>query len=268
LHEVVSILVKYGYLLVFVWVLAEQIGLPLPAFPLLVSAGALAGQGKMNLSLILLTCIVAALFADTFWYKLGQTRGAGVLNFLCRMSLEPDSCVQTTRGSLDRRGPQTLLYSKFVPGLNTVAAPIAGMSRVPYSRFLFYDLVGTIVWACSSLMVGYIFSEQVDAILNRSRQVGQFVAVLAVLAIIAWVVWKYVQRRRFLKSILIGRITAQELHDKLSNGEPLTIIDLRHPLDLLTDPRTLPGALQIKAAELAERAKEIPLDREIILYCT
>jgi membrane protein DedA with SNARE-associated domain len=268
LREFVSILVKYGYLLVFVWVFAEQIGLPLPAFPLLLSAGALAGQGKMNLSFILLTCIVGAFLADTFWYKLGQTRGAGVLNFLCRMSLEPDSCVESTRGSLDRRGPQTLLYSKFVPGLNTVAAPIAGMSRVPYLRFLIYDLVGTIVWASSSLMVGYIFSEQVDAILNRSRQFGQFIALLAVVAIAAWIVWKYVQRRRFLKSILIGRITPQELHEKLSSGEAVTIIDLRHPLDLLTDPRTLPGALHIKAAELAERAKEIPRDREIILYCT
>lgn len=268
MHEFVSILVKYGYLLVFVWVFAEQIGLPLPAFPLLLSAGALAGQGKMNLSLILLTCLIAALIADTFWYKLGQTRGAGVLNFLCRMSLEPDSCVESTRGSLDRRGPRTLLYSKFVPGLNTVAAPIAGMSRVPYPRFLIYDLVGTIVWASSSLMVGYIFSEQVDAILNRSRQFGQFVALLAVIAIAAWIVWKYVQRRRFLKSILIGRITPQELHEKLNSGEAVTIIDLRHPLDLLTDPRTLPGALHIKAAELAERAKEIPRDREIILYCT
>jgi membrane protein DedA with SNARE-associated domain len=268
LHEVVGILVKYGYLLIFLWVFAEQIGLPLPAFPLLLSAGALAGQHKISLALVLLTCVVAALIADNFWYKLGQSRGASVLNFLCRMSLEPDSCVQTTRGSLDRRGPQTLLYSKFVPGLNTVAAPIAGMSRVPYSRFLFYDLMGSIIWASSSLMVGFIFSEQVDAILNRSRQVGQFVGIVAVVAIIAWIVWKYVQRRRFLKSILIGRITPQELHDKLANGDPVTIIDLRHPLDLLTDPRTLPGALQIKSAELAERAKEIPLDREIILYCT
>lgn len=268
MHEVVGILVKYGYLLVFVWVLAEQTGLPIPAFPLLLSAGALAGQGRMSLPLILLTCLCAALLADTFWYRLGQTRGAGVLNFLCRMSLEPDSCVQTTRGSLDRRGPSTLLYSKFVPGLNTVAAPIAGMSRVPYSRFLMFDVAGTIVWASSSLLVGYIFSEQVDAILTRSREVGRLVGVLAVAAIIGYIVWKYIQRRRFMKSIIVARITPNELHDKLVSGEQVVIIDLRHRLDLLTDPRTLPGALQIHTEELSVRAQEIPRDREIILYCT
>jgi hypothetical protein len=176
--------------------------------------------------------------------------------------------VQTTRGSLDKRGPQTLLYSKFVPGLNTVAAPIAGMSRVPYGRFLAFDIAGTIVWACSSLLVGFLFSNQVDAILTRSRQLGQMVGVLAVAAIAAWIVWKYIQRRRFLKSILVSRITPKELHHKISSGEEVTIIDLRHPLDFLTDPRTLPGAVQIRSTELPERLKEIPRDREIILYCT
>lgn len=268
MREVVAILVQYGYLLVFVWVFAEQIGLPIPAFPLLLSAGALAGQGKMSLWLVLLTSVMAALVADTFWYQLGQTRGATVLRFLCRMSLEPDSCVQSTKGSLDKRGPQTLLYSKFVPGLNTVAAPIAGMSRVPYARFVGYDLVGTIFWASSSLLVGYLFSNKVDDILSRSRQVGQLFGVLAVGIIVGWVIWKYVQRKRFLKSILVARITPTELHEKMAAGEEVVIVDLRHPLDFLTDPRTLPGALKIGSTELAERVKEIPQDREIILYCT
>ena len=268
MHEVVSILVRYGYLLVFVWVFAEQIGLPIPAFPLLLSAGALAGQGKMSLWIVLLTSVVAALVADTFWYQLGQTSGGSVLRFLCRMSLEPDSCVQTTKGSLDKRGPQTMLYSKFVPGLNTVAAPIAGMSRVPYARFITYDIIGAVVWACSSLLVGFVFSNQVDAILSRSRQVGRLFGVLAVAIIVGWIVWKYVQRRRFLKSIIVARITPQELREKMALGEEVVIVDLRHPLDFLTDPRTLPGALQIRSTELADRVKEIPQDREIILYCT
>lgn len=268
MHDVVAILVKYGYELVFAWVLGEQIGLPIPAFPLLLTAGAMAGQGKLSLTLIVLTCVAACLVADTFWYKLGQLRGAGVLRFLCRMSLEPDSCVQTTRGSLDKRGPQTLLYSKFIPGLNTVAAPIAGMSRVPYARFLLYDVVGTVVWACSSLVVGYVFSEKVDAILSRSRQVGQLFALLIIVLMVGWIVWKYVQRKRFLKSIIVSRITPQELNQKIQSGEEVVIVDLRHSLDFLTDPRTLPGALQIRSDELATRVKEIPRDREIILYCT
>ena len=135
MSEAVHILVQYGYLVVFVWVLTEQIGLPIPAFPLLLSAGALAGQHRMSLTLLLFTAVLASIVSDTFWYELGKRRGAAVLNVLCRMSLEPDSCVQRTKGTFDRRGAQSLLYAKFVPGLNTVAAPIAGMARVSLPSF-------------------------------------------------------------------------------------------------------------------------------------
>ena len=268
MHELVNSLAQYGYVVVFVWVLAEQIGLPIPALPLLLSAGALAGQHKMSLLLLLLTSLIACLVSDSFWYELGRRRGGAVLNVLCRMSLEPDSCVERTKGTFDRRGPQSLLYAKFVPGLNTVAAPIAGMSRLPYSRFLLYDVVGSLVWAASSLVVGYLFSERVDAILQRSQALGKVVAALAVAGIVAWIVWKYVQRRRFLKSVMVARITPHELQSKIDAGEQPVIVDLRHPLDLLTDPRTLPGAIRIRMDELASRAMEIPRGREIILYCT
>jgi membrane protein DedA with SNARE-associated domain len=268
LSEVVHILVVYGYLVVFLWVLAEQIGLPIPAIPLLLSAGALAGHGKMSFPILLLTALVGCVISDAFWYELGKRRGSAVLNVLCKMSLEPDSCVERTRGTFDRHGPQSLLYAKFVPGLNTVAAPIAGMTGLSYPRFLIFDIAGSILWAGSSLLAGYLFSERIDAILNQSQAIGRSVAVLAVLGIVGWIVWKYVQRRRFLRSVMVARITPEEVHSKLSSGEDLVIVDLRHPLDLLTDPRTLPGALQIRMDDLAQRAKEIPRDREIILYCT
>ncbi len=258
----------YGYLVIFCWVFAEQIGLPIPAFPLLLSAGALAWHGRISFFFALTTCLLACLAADTFWYELGRRRGSAVLNVLCKMSLEPDSCVERTRGVFDRRGPRSLLYSKFVPGLNTVAAPIAGMSRISYRQFLLFDIPGSLVWGGTSLLLGYLFSERVDAILQRSQILGRFLFMVAVLVVVGWVIWKYEQRRRFLKSVSIGRITPEELHEKLVQGESPTIIDLRHPLDVLTDPRTIPGALQIRMDDLSKRAKEIPRDREIILYCT
>lgn len=268
MSDAVQFLATYGYTVVFVWVLLEQIGLPIPAIPLLLSAGAIAGHGRMNIVLLLVTAVVASLVSDSFWYELGKRRGTAVLNVLCRMSLEPDSCVQRTKSTFDRRGPRSLLYSKFVPGLNTVAAPIAGMSRVSYPRFLAFDIVGALLWAGSSLLAGYLFRERLDDILRRSRVLGDAIAVLIVAALFGWVVWKYVQRRRFLNSVRVARITPHELNDRLQSGESVAIVDLRHPLDLLTDPRRLPGALHIRMDELAERAKEIPRDREIILYCT
>jgi membrane protein DedA with SNARE-associated domain len=268
LSEAAHILMHYGYLLVFVWVLAEQLGLPIPAIPLLLSAGALAADHQMSLLVALFTALVASLISDTIWFELGRRRGGAVLNVLCRMSLEPDSCVERTKGSFDRRGPQSLLYAKFVPGLNTVAAPVAGMAQISYPRFLLFDIGGTLLWAGSSLVAGFLLGKKVDILLSRSRQLGHAFTYLAVGAIVAWVVWKWVQRRRFLTSVRVARIAPQELHEKMISGEKLAVIDLRHRLDLLTDPRTIPGALRIKFDELEERAKEIPRDREIILYCT
>jgi membrane protein DedA with SNARE-associated domain len=268
LSEAAQILTHYGYLVVFVWVLAEQIGLPIPAIPLLLTAGALCADHRMSLFLVLFTSMFASLVSDSLWFELGRRRGGVVLNILCRMSLEPDSCVERTKGSFDRRGPQSLLYSKFVPGLNTVAAPIAGMARISYSRFLLFDIAGTFLWAGSALFTGYLLGKKVDKVLSHSRDLGQLFIVLALTAILGWIVWKWDQRRRFLASVRVARIMPQDLHEKMLSGEPMVIIDLRHRLDLLTDPRTLPGALRIKFDELEERAKEIPRDREIILYCT
>lgn len=266
--EATHILLHYGYLLVFVWVLAEQIGLPIPAIPLLLTAGALAADHQMSFFLALLTTLVASVISDSVWFELGRRRGGAVLNVLCRMSLEPDSCVERTKGSFDRRGPQSLLYAKFVPGLNTVAAPVAGIARISYPRFLLFDIGGTLLWAGSSLLLGYLLGKKVDMVLSRSRQLGHAFTVLAVSAIVAWVVWKWVQRRRFLTSVRVARIAPQELHEKMISGENPVIIDLRHRLDLLTDPRAIPGALRIRFDDLQEQAKEIPRDREIILYCT
>lgn len=268
MSEAAIILAHYGYVVVFVWVLAEQLGLPIPTVPLLLTAGALAADHQMNLFALLITALIASLISDSVWFELGKRRGGAVLNVLCRMSLEPDSCVERTKGSFDRRGPQSLLYAKFVPGLNTVAAPIAGMARIPYPRFLLFDVGGTLLWAGSALVLGYVLGKKVDRVLSHSRDLGHAFVVLAVAAIVTWIVWKWDQRRRFLASVRVARITPQELHEKMTSGEKVVIIDLRHSLDLLTDPRTIPGALRIKLDELEERAKEIPRDREIILYCT
>lgn len=268
MSEAAHILTHYGYLVVFVWVLAEQLGLPIPAMPLLLTAGALAADHQLSFFLVLFVSLIASVVSDSVWFELGRRRGGVVLNVLCRLSLEPDSCVERTKGSFDRRGPQSLLYAKFVPGLNTVAAPIAGMTRISYARFLLFDVPGTLLWAGSALLLGFLLGKKVDRVLSHSRDVGQAFVVLALLAIVAWVVWKWEQRRRFLASVRVARITPQQLHEKMLEGEKVVIIDLRHRLDLLTDPRTIPGALQIKFDELEERAKEIPRDREIILYCT
>ena len=132
MNETLQFVVHYGYVLLFTWVLIEQAGLPIPATPLLLAAGALASQGRMHLWAAILISALASLLADIFWYHFGQRRGGVVLNLLCRISLEPDSCVRRTEAIFTRFGPRTLLICKFVPGLNTAAPALSGMIGVAY----------------------------------------------------------------------------------------------------------------------------------------
>jgi membrane protein DedA with SNARE-associated domain len=155
-------LIRHGLPLIFAVVLVEQLGLPIPALPLLLAAGALAAVGKFSLGLGLLATLVACLIADSLWFYLGRHRGNQVLGFLCRISLEPDSCVRRTQNVFTRYGLRGLVVSKFVPGMSTVAPPLAGMAGIHAGRFLLVDALGALLYGGSLLGVGYLFSNQIQ----------------------------------------------------------------------------------------------------------
>jgi len=154
MNELLQFVVRHGYLLVFAWVFAEQAGLPIPSAPLLLAVGALAGTHEMNLGLALAVAVFAAIASDSMWYELGRRKGVRVLQLLCRISLEPDSCVRRTQISIGRGGARVLLVSKFVPGLNAVAAPLSGIIRMGWRRFLLFDLLGAVLWASCFTVTG------------------------------------------------------------------------------------------------------------------
>ncbi len=264
----ISFLVQNGYWLLFGWVAAEQAGLPLPATPVLLAAGAAAGQKHLYFSLSLLVSILGALIADLFWYNVGKRKGAVVLRLLCRISLEPDSCVRRTEGLYEKYGEISLLWSKFVPGLNTASTPVAGMFGMPLWRFLLFDTMGAILWAGAFLGLGWLFSDQIDLVAHLAQRLGYWFFVLLVGSFVVYVGKKYIERRRFIRTLSTDRITPEEVFERLQKGEALTIVDLRHNLDALPDPRTLPGALRLTPEELRNRHGEIPRDRGVILYCT
>ena len=266
--ETLQFVIHYGYLLLFVWVLIEQGGLPIPASPLLLAAGALAAQGRMHLALAITVPAIASLCADTFWYWFGKKRGGVVLNLLCRIALEPDSCVRRTESTFTRYGARTLLICKFVPGLNTAAPTLAGMVGVDFFRFLLFDLAGALLWTGAFAVAGFVFGKQLDRAAIYSQRFGGWMLVLFFAGVVGYVLYRWRERNRFLEQVKGDRITPDELKHKIESGEPLVIIDLRHPLDVLTDPRTLPGALQIAPDELSSRHGEIARDGELILFCT
>ena len=265
LEQAADFLIRHGYVVLFGWVLLEQLGLPIPAAPLLIAAGALARAGKINLTFAVVLPFVALILADLFWYSLGRYRGGRILKLLCRISLEPDSCVRRTENLFIRHGVRSLLVAKFIPGLNTAAPSLAGVFRMPVRRFLIFDSLGGFLWVVTVTSLGLIFSDQLERIALRWG--GWLVAVLAG-SLAAYVLWKFIQRRRFLRRLRIARITPKELMDKLAAKENISIVDLRQPMDIEAFPQMIPGALRIAMEEIEERHGEIPRDRDVVLYCS
>ena len=265
LEQAADFLIRHGYVVLFGWVLIEQLGLPIPAAPLLIAAGALARAGKMNLTFALTLAFFAVILADLFWYSLGRYRGGRILKLLCRISLEPDSCVRRTENLFIRHGVRSLLVAKFIPGLNTAAPSLAGVFRMPVRRFLIFDSLGGFLWVVTVTSLGLILGDQLERI--SLRWGGWLVAVLAG-GLTAYVLWKFIQRRRFLRRLRIARITPNELMDKLTAKENISIVDLRQPMDIEAFPQMIPGALRIAMEEIEERHGEIPRDRDVVLYCS
>lgn len=265
--------VHYAYGILFLWVLVEQLGMPLPSIPLLLTAGTLSATHKMHASYALGVVLLACLIADSVWYLMGRRYGGAVLRLLCRLSLEASTCVAKTEGYFTRRGPVTLLFAKFVPGLSTLAAPIAGQTGMPYARFMLWDLAGSVIWAESYLLAGRFFGDvakKSERFLGMLSHFALAIFVLLVLGILAYRVWK---NRKFLLDLRALRLEPEELLSMLTVAEaqgnvPPFIVDLRHPLDYLPDPRVLPGAVRISPTELTQHGELLPHDRDVILYCT
>lgn len=260
-------LIAHGYVVLFVVGFVEQIGLPFPALPFLLAAGALSVEGRLELGWVVVTLVVSSLIPDLVWYGVGRTRGLPVLRLICRVSLEPDSCVRRTEELFARYGARALLVAKYVPGLNTAAPPLAGIFGMPPARFLLYDTAGALLWAAGPTLLGAVFAEQLIEVLRWTSRVGGGAGLLAAL-LAAYALVKFVQRRRFVRRLRIARITPEELKAKLDRGDDVMVVDLRHALDVASDPERLPGALAVDPAEVATRLREVPGDREIVFYCT
>ncbi|HKV63118.1 MAG TPA: VTT domain-containing protein [Candidatus Acidoferrum sp.] len=268
MHRTLEFLLHHGYALLLGWVFAEQIGLPLPSMPLLLAAGALAGTRRMSFVACLFYVMLAAVAADSIWYYLGRHKGIRILQLLCKISLEPDSCVRRTEGIFSKQGARSLLVAKFLPGLGTVAPPLAGIFHMRPRRFLLFDATGSLLWAGTFLGLGFIFSGEIDWVAEHLASLGGWLLVLIIAALAAYITKKFVARQRFLRDLRIARITAEELKEKIDAGEELVIVDLRHSVDFEADPETIPGAFRMDAKELEEKNDRLPRDREIILYCT
>jgi membrane protein DedA with SNARE-associated domain/rhodanese-related sulfurtransferase len=262
------ILLMYGYLLLFAWVLVDQFGIPLPATPVLLAAGALSAEHEFNFSYALLAALAAALIADSAWFFIGRHYGHIVLRILCKLSLEPTTCVRRTQDSYGRRRAVTLMIAKFVPGLSILAPPVAGQNGMGYRPFLLFDGIGALTWVATLLTAGRFFGDLIRRTPSLLNWAGRFSGSLLLLGILAFFIGRIVRRRMVIKRLIAARLEPEELKRQLDDGEQVYIVDLRHPLELLTEPFTVPGAFHLSPKSLAERHHEIPRDRDIVLYCS
>jgi membrane protein DedA with SNARE-associated domain len=265
MHHPMEFLLRHGYPLLFAAVLAEQLGAPLPSGPILLAMGALVGTGKYTWTEALSLSVVACMIADGVWYGIGRRKGSSVLKLLCRISLEPDSCVSSTRQWFKRLGGWALVVAKFVPGLSTVAPPMAGLSKMPWWKFMGADGLGGFLWAGAFLSLGHIFRAQLEDVLAYAARLGGGLITVIAGVLTLWIAWKYYQRRKFIKGLRVARIQPEELKQELND---VVILDLRTAEEYASDGAKIPGAIWFDRKELEERHLEIPRDRDVILYCT
>jgi len=266
MQQLVSLLEQYGLSFVFVHVLAEQAGVPLPAYPTLIVAGALSAHANYGVSQLLLAAVAASLIADLAWYFAGSRLGRPVLRTLCRISLSPDSCVRQTESIYLRWGARSLLVAKFIPGFAAVATALAGSIGTRLWVFLLFDGLGALLWAGLAVGLGVAFQDAVTDVIEVLEQFGKWglLAIIAAFALI--VVLKWWQRRRFYRQLRMARISVGELRALLDQGELPVILDVRTPLAQRQHGR-IPGAIAIDAQTFGETPAELSADGEVIVYC-
>jgi membrane protein DedA with SNARE-associated domain/rhodanese-related sulfurtransferase len=260
-------LISHGLPIIFGAVFLDQIGVPIPAVPWLLAAGALAAAGKFHWFMALDLSVLACLIADYFWFYLGRYQGTRVLNLLCRMSLEPDSCVRKTTNLFTRYGWRGIIASKFVPGMSTITPPLAGMSGVTAGQFLLYDGLGSLIYSACFILLGYIFSNQIAQIAASLDRIGGGLISVVAAALFLYIAYKYWERRRLLQELRMAKITPDELGQMLDTGEAPLILDVRSVIEMEQDPSMIRGAVHLAMQDLDKRHHEFPHDREIVVYC-
>jgi len=259
---------RYSLVIIPALVVAEQIGIPLPAVPALLGFGALAAHGGGSIPVLLSAIAVVALSVDLAWYEIGRRRGARVLTGLCRLSLEPDFCVRRAENVFIRYGVRAMLVAKFVPGVTTVLPPLAGMFAVDRMRFALYELAGVLLWAGVWIGLGYVFSDAVAVIALHVATLGLRLGVVLAALLGGYVLMKYTRRRLYLRRLRAAGISAEALKGRLDAGDDITIVDLRTPLDVTAVPYAIPGSRRVDAEHIDQHEVDRLRGRDVVLYCS
>ena len=264
------LMARHGYVLTFGLLLAEAIGLPFPAAIALVAAGATVAAHGLWGPYVLLAAVTALLMGDTVQFWLGRYMGWALLGFLCRVSINPETCILRSAESFYKRGKVTLIIAKFIPGVNTMAAPLAGSMKMRFGQFLRLDFLGALVYALTYLLVGYLSRDFLAAILRGFRAAGLAMEIVVVAALVVYAIYRVVQYRKHKMYRVVPRIQVQELARRLASEDAnrVLIVDVRSHGYYDSGAARIKNSIRIEPSNLEEEIKNLPKDKDIYLYCT
>jgi len=268
LDALTQLLAQHGLAIVFANVLLAQLGLPIPAVPMLIVAGALVADGTINIAVLALIVVIASLVGDTPWYFAGRRYGYGVLRTLCRIAVEPDSCVKQTERIFTRWGPPSLIIAKYIPGFSTVAPPLAGTMRVAFARFLLYSALAALLWAAVPVLGGFFFRGEVEWLLQQLEGMGTGAGIVVGLLVSAYVAVKAAERYALIRFLRLVRIAPQELREMIDRGEAPVVLDVRSPVARSFEPRVIPGAIVVDLDAVGGVLGRVPPDGDVVVYCS
>ncbi|HEY9104763.1 DedA family protein/thiosulfate sulfurtransferase GlpE [Chitinimonas sp.] len=268
MQQLIDLFDQHGPLLVFINILLEQLGVPLPAIPGLLVAGALSADGRLYWPTVLILAVLASGMANFVWFLAGRRFGIRILALMCRISISPDSCVSRTSNAFTRWGAASLLVARFIPGLSSVASPLAGAMGLPAGRFVLFDTLGTTIWAGSAIAAGALLHRQVDAVITALESIGSLALLVIVSLFALYITYRWLERQTLLRFVRKHRIDVVELRRLFDKGQAPLIVDVRSASLREGDPRRIPGALEMELEEVRHMLADVPKDREIVFYCS
>jgi membrane protein DedA with SNARE-associated domain len=268
--EILSMMGHHGYAFTFVLLFAEAVGLPFPAAIALVASGAAVAAHTLGGPAVLATAVTALLLGDTLQFFLGRHMGWALLGFLCRVSVNPETCILRSAESFYKRGKATLVIAKFVPGINTMAAPLAGSMKMRFGQFLRLDLAGASLYALTYLVLGYLSRDFLAAVLRGFHAAGRAMEAVVVAALVVYGIYRIVQFRKHRGDRVVPRIQVQELAQRLASeqGDRVQIVDVRSHGYYNAGAERIKSSIRIEPNNLEEEIKNLAKDKDIYLYCT
>ncbi|GAB3625652.1 membrane protein [Pandoraea terrae] len=259
-----DLIARYGLALVFLNILGQALGLPVPAYPTLILT---ASAGTFSPPTILVVALAAALIGDAVWFLAGRRFGSQILRLMCRLSISPDSCVSRTEGALERHGFRILMFAKFIPGLSALAVPMAGALGVRWRTFVLFDAIGALLWSGVAVTLGTMFASRINPVLDALDTLGRGALWLVLLLFVLYLANRWLNRYRLLRSLRMARIGVETLEEWMKEEVSPVVIDVRSNSRRAVDPFTIPGAISLDPEKLGTQLKEVPRDRKIVVYC-